>query len=66
MIASGRDRWAKKLTTRSTSSSAAPAVDAMIGRSDRAIRSSSGQSVNEQLATFSTSMPWDSIRSTER
>jgi hypothetical protein len=47
---SGRWRCSKKLTTRSTSSSAAPAHEAMTGSFDAATRSSSGQSVNEQLA----------------
>jgi hypothetical protein len=50
MIAKSLLRLVKKLTTRSISSSDAPAVDAMMGLSIDTARSKTGQSVNEQLA----------------
>lgn len=65
MMVRSLSRCSMKLTTLSMSSRRAPAVEATTGLSLRAMRSSSGQSVNEQLATLMISMPCASIRSTD-
>ena len=62
---SARPRCRKKLTTASISGNEAVAVEATMGLSTFAIRSRSGQSVNEALAILMMSIPISSIVPTD-